>query len=281
MTRIAVITGANQGIGYAVVEDLAARWSPDDIVLLTGRNQARVDAATERAATTTGARVVGRRLDVTEPDAVARLATELAEEHGGVDIVVSNAGARLTRDLPQEKQVDEFVDSANGGAHAVLDSFGPVLRPGGSLVVMASALGTLGNLDPAVRPLFAHASRADIDSVLAEWRAAVHDGTAGKRGWPGFVNIPSKVAQVALVRAVARDRRATDLADGTLVASICPGLVDTEASRPWFRDFSTARTPAQAAVGIVDFLLRRPIDPHTYGELVRDGAVLPWTGKAY
>jgi NAD(P)-dependent dehydrogenase (short-subunit alcohol dehydrogenase family) len=281
MTRIAVITGANQGIGYALVTDLAARWSPDDIVLLTGRNQARVAAAAEQAATATGARVIGRRLDVTEPDTVARLATELAERHGGVDIVVSNAAARLTRDPTQEKQVDEFVDAANGGAHAVLDSFGPVLRPGGSLVVVASALGTLGNLDPALHPLFERASRADIESVLAEWRASVHDGTAGEHGWPGFVNIPSKVAQVAVVRAVARNRGATDLADGTLVASICPGLVDTQASRPWFSDFSTARTPAEAAVGIVDFLLRRPIAPDTYGELVRDGAVLPWTGKAY
>jgi carbonyl reductase 1 len=57
---------------------------------------------------------------------------------------------------------------------------------------------------------------------------------------------------------------------------ICPGLVDTATSRPWFADFSQARTPAQAAAGVLDFVLADPIGPATYGELVRDGKVLPW-----
>ena len=46
--RIALVTGANQGIGYALVEELAARWSPEDLVLLTGRDQARVTGAATR-----------------------------------------------------------------------------------------------------------------------------------------------------------------------------------------------------------------------------------------
>jgi hypothetical protein len=61
-----------------------------------------------------------------------------------------------------------------------------------------------------------------------------------------------------------------------LVAAVCPGLVDTEASRPWFDDFSRARTPAQAAAYLLDYILAEQIDPGTYGELVRDGKVLPW-----
>jgi len=40
MERIALVTGANQGIGYALVEELAARLAPSDLVLLTGRNAA-------------------------------------------------------------------------------------------------------------------------------------------------------------------------------------------------------------------------------------------------
>lgn len=95
-------------------------------------------------------------------------------------------------------------------------------------------------------------------------------------GHDEWINVPSKVAQVAAVRAVARERRDTDLADGTLVAAICPGLVDTPASRPWFADFSQARTPARAAETVLDFVLAEPVDPATYGELVRDGKVLPW-----
>jgi hypothetical protein len=46
--RIALVTGANQGIGYALVEGLAARWRPEDLVLLTGRNQSRLTEAAAR-----------------------------------------------------------------------------------------------------------------------------------------------------------------------------------------------------------------------------------------
>jgi NAD(P)-dependent dehydrogenase (short-subunit alcohol dehydrogenase family) len=276
--RIALVTGANQGIGYALVEGLVARWSPQDLVLLTGRNRSRVTEAAARAAEapTTVARVEGRRLDVTDAGAVARLAAELTEQYGGIDVVISNATARITPDLSQEEQADEFIDVANGGTHAMLRSFGPMIRPGGRLIVVASSLGTLGNLDKRLHPLFENASLKEAESLVESWRAAVHAGTAREAGWPEWINVPSKVAQVAAVRAVARERRATDLPDGTLVAAVCPGLVDTPTSRPWFADFSQARTPAQAAAVVLDFVLAEPVDPATYGELVRDGKVLPW-----
>jgi len=275
---IALVTGANQGIGFALVEELAARLGPDALVLLTGRNPERVAhaAALVAEAATTTSRVEGRVLDVSDATAVAGLAAELEERHGGVDIVVSNAIARNTPDRPQAEQADEFIDVANGGTSAMLRSFGPVLRPGGRLIVVASTQGTLGNLDPRLHPLFEDASLNDVDEVVASWRAAVHAGTAQDLGWPRWINVPSKVAQVAAVRAVARQRRARDLREGTLVAAVCPGLVATEASRPWFADFSQAQTPAQAAKAILDLVLADRVDPATYGELVRFGGVLPW-----
>ncbi|HEV7897544.1 MAG TPA: SDR family NAD(P)-dependent oxidoreductase [Planosporangium sp.] len=276
--HIALVTGANQGIGYALVEGLAARWGPDDLVLLTGRDQSRVTEAAARAAAaaTTGTRVEGSQLDVTDPGAVARMAAGLAEQYGGVDVVVSNATARITPDLSQEEQADAFIDVANGGTHAMLRSFGPVVRAGGRLIVVASSFGTLGNLDERLHPLFDNASLDQVESLVESWRADIHAGTAQDLGWPQWINVPSKVAQVAAVRAAARERRETDLPDGSLVAAVCPGLVDTPTSRPWFADFSRARTPAQAAAAVLDFVLAEPVDPATYGELVRDGTVLPW-----
>ncbi|GAA1205750.1 SDR family NAD(P)-dependent oxidoreductase [Pseudonocardia alaniniphila] len=277
-TRIALVTGANQGIGFALVEGLAARMDPDDLVLLTGRNAQRVADATAivAAAPGTRSRVEGRLLDVTDTDAVARLATELEESHGGVDIVVSNAIARITPDRPQSEQADEFIDVANGGTHAMLRSFGPVLRPGGRLIVVASSLGTLGRLDPQLHPLFDGASLDEVEHAVESWRAAVHAGTAEEAGWPRWINVPSKVAQVAAVRAVAAQRRETDLPADILVAAVCPGLVDTPTSRPWFDDFSRALTPAQAAQAVLDLVLADHVDPTRYGELVRFGRVLPW-----
>ena len=107
-------------------------------------------------------------------------------------------------------------------------------------------------------------------------RTAIRDGTAEEQGWPRWINVPSKVAQVAAVRAVAAHRRAADLAKETLVATVCPGLVDTRASRPWFDDYSRAQTPEQAARAVLDLVLADRLDPAIYGELVRFGQVLPW-----
>ena len=106
----------------------------------------------------------------------------------------------------------------------------------------------------------------------------MHAGRAAADGWPEWLNIPSKVAQVAAVRAVARERRDVDLADGTLIAAVCPGLIDTDASRPWFEDMSEAQTPDAAAEAMLELALAPSFDPRYHGELVRFGLVLPWHG---
>ncbi|MFJ9908877.1 SDR family NAD(P)-dependent oxidoreductase [Streptomyces sp. NPDC101152] len=277
-SRIALVTGANQGLGRAIAEGLAARMDPQDLVLLTGRSQQRVaDAAREVAQlSATRARVEGRVLDVTDTDGIARLAEDLRVRHGGVDIVISNAVARLLPEESQSERADEFIDVSNTATHAILRSFGPVLRPGGRLLVVASSLGTLGHLDGRLHHLFDSASLDQVEYAVEAWRSAIHHKTAQEAGWPLWLNVPAKVAQVAAVRAVAAERRARDLADGRLVAAVCPGMVDTATSRPWFSDYSQAQSPARAAEAVLDLVFAEHVDPELYGELVRFGKVLPW-----
>ncbi|WP_089107541.1 SDR family NAD(P)-dependent oxidoreductase [Streptomyces hyaluromycini] len=277
-SRIALVTGANQGLGRALAEGLAARLGPDDLVLLTGRDPGRVtDAAVEVPRRPgTRARVEGRVLDVTDTDAIARLAEELRARYGGVDIVVSNAVARVLPGDSQSERADEFIDVSNTATQAVLRSFGAVLRPRGRLLVVASSLGTLGHLDPRLHHLFDGASLDQVEYAVESWRSAIHNRTAAEAGWPVWLNVPSKVAQVAAVRAVAAERREQDLAAGTLVASVCPGMVDTATSRPWFSDYSGAQSPAEAARAVLDLVFAEQVDPGLYGELIRFGRPLPW-----
>lgn len=278
-TRIALVTGATQGLGLALVEGLAARMRPSDHIYLTGRDADRVASGAERLADT-GAHVHGRLLDVVDSTSVQAAADAIATAHGGIDIVVSNAAARMSPDKTPAEEVDLVAETSNHGTLRMLRSFAPILRPGGRFLVVASSFGRLGHLDPRVRPLFEHArSLEDVEAVVEAWRSAVHDGSAPTRGWPSWLNIPSKVAQVAAVRVVASQRRERDLAEGTLVAAVCPGLIDTGASRPWFTDMSRAQTPSQAASAVLDLALAPSLDSAVYGELIQFGKVLPWRAE--
>jgi hypothetical protein len=76
------------------------------------------------------------------------------------------------------------------------------------------------------------------------------------------------------VRALARQRRHDDTARGILLASACPGMMNTPTSAMWW-DVSSAPSPADAAPALLDLALQ-PVKPGHYGELVRNGRALPW-----
>jgi NAD(P)-dependent dehydrogenase (short-subunit alcohol dehydrogenase family) len=273
VSRVALVTGANQGLGFALGEGLAQRLEPDDVVYLTGRDAERVRSAAERIERPR-ARVETRVLDVRDAAAVQALADEL----GGVDIVFSNAAARLTPDTPWAELIGPFVETNNLGTTHMLRAFAPVVRPGGRLLVVASSFGSLRELPEHLRSRFDTDAMSldDVDNVMLAWRDAVVDGHAGDAGWPEWINIPSKIGQVAAVRVLARERRAADAQERTLIAAVCPGLVDTDASRPWFDDMSSAHSPAEAADALLHLALDRDVDPGFYGELVQFAKVIAW-----
>src|SRR5215208_7187334 len=274
MSKIAIVTGANQGLGFALAEGLVQQLAPGDVVYITGRDHDRVRAAATRIA---GARaqVRGEVLDVRDGAAVTAFADAMAARHGGIDVVFSNAAARLRPRTSWAELVGPFVDTNNLGTTRMLRAFDPILRPGGRLLVVASSFGSLRRLPPHLRDRFDTDAMSldDVDATMLAWRDAVVAGRAPEEGWPEWINVPSKVGQVAAVRVLASERRT---ADGTLVAAICPGLVDTEASRPWFEDMTEAQTPAEAAAAPLRLALDTATDPRFHGELVQFGRVIPW-----
>jgi NAD(P)-dependent dehydrogenase (short-subunit alcohol dehydrogenase family) len=275
VNRVALVTGATQGLGLALVNALAARLDGEDTVYLTGRNRARIDAARE-SLTSPRARVIAELMDVASDEAVTKTAASLADRHGSLDIVISNAYSRvLPKDRPADV-IDSYVATNNLGTTRVLRAFAPILNDGGTLLVLASTLGTLHYLAPVLHERFDELETLeDVDDAVVRWREAVKDGSAFAEAWPAFINIPSKIGQVSAVRTLARLRRESDLERGILLASVCPGMIDTGAARPWF-DMSNAQTPAEAAVPLVDLALRSSFDQSMYGELVRRGRVLAW-----
>jgi carbonyl reductase 1 len=112
----------------------------------------------------------------------------------------------------------------------------------------------------------------------------VEAGTAGRHGWPEDVNSVSKVGQVAATRIVARDLAPVALPRDIVINAACPGLVDTDASRPWFTDMSRAQAPDDAALDVTWLATLPAGSVEPYGQLVQHRDVIPfaadeWDGK--
>jgi hypothetical protein len=148
------------------VEALAARMNPNDRVLLTGRDP-NASAPPRLPCPSTGAAIEGRVLDVRDGDAIDALAAELGE----VDIVFSNATARMSPDAdPADGSTQCADEQSRDLAHVARlrpPSHGRRAPPH-----RASALGTPRQARRAHTSAFAAAAaNLDVvDALVGEWR---------------------------------------------------------------------------------------------------------------
>jgi len=275
--KVAGVSGANQGLGFALVEALCKELGPDASVYLTARSRERGEEAA-RQLRERGLSPQFHLLDVTHEASVAALAKMIRTRHGGADIVISDAAARISPDLPPAEQAALFINTNNHGTYRMIRAFGPVLKDGARFLVVASGFGSLRNLAPGLHEKFDVAKRSleDIERAMDDYVRLVQTGQAVDRGWPEWMNVPSKVAQVASMKIMARMMKDEAERKGILINAVCPGLMDTEASRPWFKAMSKADSPEKAAADVV-WLATLPHGTEApYGELVQHRKVLPW-----
>jgi NAD(P)-dependent dehydrogenase (short-subunit alcohol dehydrogenase family) len=141
--RSAIVTGGASGIGRALGAALAARGAHVVLADLDGDLVASV--AGELAARSDGGSVRGAALDVRDRGAVAALVDEVAERHGSLDLMVSNAGIALggrSHQIPPEHW-DRTIDvNLRGVVHGVEAAYPRMVEQGhGHLVNVASMAG--------------------------------------------------------------------------------------------------------------------------------------------
>ncbi len=184
--QVALVTGASRGIGAAIAAELAARGLKVVGTATTDDGAARITAALSAHA---GCR--GIRLDVNDGAAAEAAIESLVKEHGGLQVLVNNAG--ITRDMLAMRLKDEDWD-------AVLDT----------------------NLKAVFRM-----SRAVMRTMMKQRYGRIISITSvvGASGNPGQANYAAAKAGVAgMTRALARELGSR----GITVNCVAPGFIATD-----------------------------------------------------
>lgn len=189
--RVALVTGANRGIGFGVCRQLAEK---DFMVLLTARDAAKAQAAAGKLAN--AGTVEALVLDVADPHSIKTAAAEVAHRYGRLDVLINNAGINY--------------DTWETVENAAIDS----------TVVETIRTNLLGpwRVCQAFLPLLRKSRAARIVNVSSESGSLAHMGT----GAPAYQ--VTKAALNALTRTLAGELRHPHI----LVNAVCPGWVATD-----------------------------------------------------
>jgi NAD(P)-dependent dehydrogenase (short-subunit alcohol dehydrogenase family) len=154
MSKIALITGANKGIGFETARQLAASGGVH--VVLAARDRTKgVDAALKLQAE--GLDVEALTLDVTDAASIAAAVKEIEKKFGRLDILINNAGISVQNGSKKvsEETLDVWrktFDTNLFALIAVTQAFLPLLKkaPAGRIVNLSSILASLAlHSDPA------------------------------------------------------------------------------------------------------------------------------------
>jgi NAD(P)-dependent dehydrogenase (short-subunit alcohol dehydrogenase family) len=150
--RVAIVTGASSGLGVAFAQALAEAGA--DVVLAARREDRLAD--TRELVEAAGGRAIAVRTDVTDPQACQALVDAALASFGHVDVLVNNAGVGTaypaTRETPE--QFRGVIEVNLFGCYWMAQACGRVMKPGSSIVNIASILG----LTTAGLPQAAYAS---------------------------------------------------------------------------------------------------------------------------
>ena len=166
-TRVAVVTGAAQGIGRRIAETLAGRGY--DIVLA----DVRPSTATAEAVTGRGRSALDVPGDVSDEVQVAELAASVLERFGRVDVLVNNAGISSIRPAEELPTVEwrRVLDVNLTGPFLTSRTFGRTMLAArrGSIVNIASIAGLRAVADRAAYNASKHGLVGLTRTLAAEW----------------------------------------------------------------------------------------------------------------
>jgi NAD(P)-dependent dehydrogenase (short-subunit alcohol dehydrogenase family) len=251
-TKIALVTGANKGIGLQIAKDLAAHQFT---VLLGSRDLQRGHAAAQTIDGTAEA----VQLDVTDAASIAAAAQRIEGDYGHLDVLVNNAGISHT-DIPGEAASGASLEQI---AQAGRLSVAPLAEV--RAIFDVNVFGVIA-VTQAMLPLLRRAPAPRIVNVASSGGSLTlnSDPSNPHRAMFGTYSA-SKTALNALTVAFAAGLKA----DGIKVNSACPGFTGTD-----LNFFRGTRTVEQAAREPVRLALIGADGPT--GTFSNDDGRIPW-----
>ncbi len=210
--KVALVTGASRGIGAAIAETLA-RDGAHIVGLDVPALAADLDAVTSALGGSSLA------LDITSPDAPQAIVAHLRAEHGGVDVVVHNAGVTRDKTLGRmtEEQWSLVLDINLSSEERINEALleGEVLRDQGRIVCVSSISGIAGNAGQAN---YATSKAGVIGMVEALAPAVAEQGATINAVAPGFIET-QMTAKVPIALREA-GRRMNSMSQGGLPVDV-------------------------------------------------------------
>ncbi len=237
--KVALITGANKGIGFEVARQIAkAGWT----VLAAARSE---DLGKQAAAKLQAEGLDGHflRLDLDAPDTAVLAAKTTREQFGKLDLLINNAGISTQGDGPPSKVNLEAVKKS----------------------MQTNFIGTVA-VTQAMLPLLQAAGKAQILNVSSEL------GSISQQTDPDWKFAPVKLVGYCASKAALNMftvQLAYEFRDGSIaVNSINPGYTATDLNRN-----SGPQTIAEGAAEIVRVAL---LDSPVTGKFLETGGEIPW-----
>jgi len=231
-TKVAIITGSNKGIGFAIVQGLLKKFDGD--VYLTARDVGRGQSAVQ-ALNDQGFQPKFHQLDISDKASIETLKEHLLKTYGGIDILVNNAGFAFKNSAtePMHVQAKETIAINYFSTKQCCDILFPILKDGARVVNVSSSAGFLGHIpSPALKMKFAASDSSlqidELDQLMNDFIAATEEGCHAAKGWPNSTYVVSKVGLSALSRIQNREMQKSRGQSGIAINHVHPGYVDTD-----------------------------------------------------
>lgn len=211
--RVALVTGAAQGIGAAVATRLAADGFDVVVNYHSASSQARADELAAMLAADHDVETMAVMCDVADFDAVKAMVAAVKERFGRIDVLVNNAG--ITRDgllmRMKDDQFESVVDTNLGGAFNCMRHVVPLMVKAryGRIVNVSSVVGIYGN---AGQVNYAASKAGIIGMTKSAAKELGGRGITVNAVAPGFI----ETAMTAALDAAASDSLTSRIAAGRL-----------------------------------------------------------------